>query len=90
MPHDARGRRVEVGDYVKVMPHNLTRRVVGPVACIYPGAKTCSGEVRWLGLGQLESSMFDAKDALLILKADGSEPEAGTDPAVLQEEAASA
>ncbi len=103
MPHDARGRLIELGDYVKVKPINKPEKfVVGRVAQIREG-QFCSGDVRWCGgddewhrglgavIGKIEDDAFDAASALIIVKADGSEPEAGRDPVEAEaEEPASA
>ncbi len=78
MPHDRNGHQINLGDWVRVKPHNVESLVVGRVAKVYPGADTCSGEIRWLGLGQIESSMFDAKDAVVVLGREGN---LRTDPA---------
>ena len=75
MPHDARGRLIERGDWIKVRPLNATEEYVcGRVVKLQAmSSQVCSGEVRWVGLGQLEQDYFDAQDSTLLVKADGSE-----------------
>jgi len=91
MPHDARGRKIEVGDTIKAKPINDPgKSVVGRVVKIRADEQTCTGEVRWIGYGQLEQDYFDAEDSLLILKADGTEPEPGEFDAAAPEKPAEA
>lgn len=74
MPHDAQGRRIERGDWVKVKTQtNPEQVVVGRVASLFEG-QTCSGQLRWPGLGQLDEALFHAEDSELILKSNGAEP----------------
>lgn len=74
MPHDAKGRKIEMGDYVKANPMNHAEDfVVGRVFRMREG-QSCSGDMRWCGIGQNDEDAFDADTALIIVKADGSEP----------------
>lgn len=74
MPHDIKGRLIQVGDVVKATPvNNESRKVVGVVANVYVGAQTCSGNMRWLGIGKVEEALFSAEEAELVLKGDGTE-----------------
>lgn len=76
MPHDAKGRLIELGDYVKAKPLNHSEEfVAGRVVRLRTG-QICSGDVRWCGIGQNEEDAFDAADATLIAKADGRDGEA--------------
>lgn len=77
MPHDLKGRYIRPGDVVKAQPSNLQpqRKVVGVVTSIVE-SQTCSGKIRYLGFGQVDEDYFNAGESELILKADGSEPEA--------------
>lgn len=75
MPHDAQGRKIEVGDWIKVAPLNFPgHKIVGRVAKIRAAEQTCTGEVRWQGLGQIDQDYFDADASELVLKADGTDP----------------
>lgn len=76
MPHDAKGRKIEVGDVIKTRPVNFpgTPLVVGPIVKIRANEQHCTGEVRWIGAGQLDQDYFDAANSELVLKADGTEP----------------
>ena len=78
MPHDARGRLIERGDWIKAKPlNNVEDYVCGRVVKLQPtSAQVCSGELRWVGLGKIEQDYFDAKDSTLIVKADGTEAHA--------------
>ncbi len=76
MPHDIKGRLIEVGDFVKTKPYNYSKvKVVGRVVEMREG-QTCSGDLVFLS--QYDGSKrdaFGADEAELILKANGSEPE---------------
>ena len=76
MPHDARGRLIEIGDTIKTKPLNFPEEFVcGRVVKMHsPNSQVCTGEVRFIGAGQLDQDYFNAGDSLLILKADGSQP----------------
>lgn len=45
MPHDKKGRLVEVGDFVKVKPYNTAQPIVGRVSFVNPGSETCNARV---------------------------------------------
>lgn len=79
MPHDAQGRKISIGDTIKTKPLNFPGEFVyGRVVKMQsPTSQVCTGEVRFIGLGQLEQDYFNAADSLLIVMADGSEPEIG-------------
>lgn len=74
MPHDKKGRLIEIGDVVKAKKINCPQKPVVSTVITISESETCSGLVRYLGTGQLEQDYFNAKDAELVLKADGSEP----------------
>lgn len=84
MPHDCKGRKIEIGDFVLAKPYNYgvidpvtkeQRRVVGRVVVMREG-QTCSGEFVWLRPwhGNAQDS-FGADEAELILKNDGTKPD---------------
>jgi len=74
MPHDKLGRKLSRGDVVKAPGLNQQGRiVVGPVGSLSE-SDTCTGSIRFVGLGQVEQDYFNAKDSELIAMADGSEP----------------
>lgn len=75
MPHDKKGRLIELGDVIKVPAMGFNNRVfVGPVVVIN-ASQQCTGQVLCLVPGAIEKSYFNASDAELILKHDGREPE---------------
>lgn len=75
MPHDKEGRLIEVGDIIKVKPLNIKKLlIVGPVVSIHSTGQYCTGQVMVPVLGGSLSDYFNAADAELILKKDGSEP----------------
>jgi hypothetical protein len=55
-------------------PNAPTFEVCGVVVKIRADEQRCTGEVRWMGVGQLEQDYFDAADCTLVLRADGSRP----------------
>lgn len=77
MPHDIHGRKIEVGDYVKARPYNYNsgKKVVGVVTVMREG-QSCSGDVCWPCIGGTKNDAFGAEEAEIVLKADGSNPEA--------------
>ncbi len=88
MPHDKFGRKIDRGDIVKVEVYDQSlppagevpdgvpvgpRKVVGVVRYITP-SDTCSGQLRVMSdVGEV-MPYFNAKDAEIVLKADGTEP----------------
>lgn len=89
MPHDSKGRLIEIGDWVKAPPYNYGekregsaqgsnfgkfRPVVGRVVAMREG-QTCSGDFTFLTQFKgNQTDAFGADEAELVLKADGSEP----------------
>lgn len=98
MPHDCKGRWIEVGDFVKAAPYNYAERrhpkqenesvgkalpVVGRVVTMREG-QTCSGDFAWVApFHGLRVDAFGAGESELVLKHDGSEPR---DPISLAED----
>jgi hypothetical protein len=92
MPHDCKGRKIEIGDWVKAPPYNYVERrkptaegesvgkaypVVGRVTAMREG-QSCSGDFAWLSpFNGMRTDAFGADQAELVLKADGSEPTDG-------------
>ena len=88
MPHDTKGRLIEVGDVVESRPYNQEngedRRYVGPVVDIHNDAQSCTGQMKYFYLGKGKKSdtkvwrhnqdYFGADESTLIMKADGSLP----------------
>lgn len=75
MPHDIKGRLIQLGDVIKVKPVNTPKTVIGVVASMTDN-EFCTGQVRWIGLGKLDEDYFGAQESELILKADGTEVDA--------------
>jgi hypothetical protein len=83
MPHDKNGKLISRGDIIKVPvydqalpPKGLTtgaRMVVGVVRFICE-SQSCTGMVRVMSEVGEVTPYFNASDAELILKADGTEP----------------
>lgn len=75
MPHDSKGRLIEIGDVVKCLKYGGEKvsKQVGKVSHIYAGTETCN-----LQVATFESregfQTVTAKESELVLKADGSEP----------------
>lgn len=86
MPHDKQNRLIEVGDVIKTEALNLKRVVVGPVQNIHSEGQICTGQVLCPVIGGMVPDYFNAKDAEIILKKDGSEPSA-PDPDITASEA---
>ena len=75
MPHDRKGRLIEVGDFIKA-PSHLTpkQQSVGVVHCIRDG-QACSGDAVFPTVFQGPiSHYFDADKVEIVLKANGSDP----------------
>jgi len=75
MPHDCKGRKIDLGDVIKVEAMNTKplRKVVGTVVEMKED-QFCTGQVRFQEMGGLNKDYFNAGESELILKADGSEP----------------
>jgi hypothetical protein len=85
MPHDRKGRLVEVGDHIKFNHSERydyarqawdTRPTIGRVTTVMPGSESCNVQVVHLlpGYWPIKPETLTAKDTELVLKADGSEP----------------
>ena len=85
MPHDARGRLIERGDWIK----GGETPVVAQVTDVTKGTTTCNVQAAWLVPGGTSSGYFNANETTLVLKANGDDPEEGRDPAEVAAEAAS-
>jgi hypothetical protein len=53
MPHDCKGRLVEVGDIVKGKGYNVMHDIIGPVVHVTPGATTCNVQVGYAGIHRI-------------------------------------
>lgn len=73
--HDVKGRKLEVGDIVKVgeMDLRLPKRV-GTVIQIFPAAETCNYRAVVGVPGGIEHVTATAHRAEIVLKANGYEP----------------
>src|SRR4051812_23227644 len=85
MPHDKKGRLIEVGDHLKFEVCETydyaaaawkKRRTIGRAATVTPGSETCNVQAVHLvpGYWPLKTETITAKETELVLKADGSEP----------------
>lgn len=77
MPHDKKGRLLEVGDHVKFKTWDGAHKLsVGRVFSVSPGSETCNVSVVHLqpGYWPIAQACVTAKETELVLKADGSEP----------------
>lgn len=85
MPHDKKGRLIEIGDHVKfkTWAEGAERLRVGRVFSVSPGSETCNASVVHLqpGYWPIAQACVTAKDCELVLKADGSEPADAITPA---------
>ena len=87
MPHDIKGRLIEVGDTIRTKPYNTdTHRFhVGPVVSMNDNGGTtepmqsCTGQFRFVPEGkevnEHTTDYFGADESLLLLKANGVLPE---------------
>lgn len=83
MPHDKHGRKIEVGDVIKARPYNYGggKPAVGRVVVMREG-QHCSGDAAFFCSYATPYNTFPVVDAFgadeaeLVMKADGSEPEA--------------
>lgn len=87
MPHDKKGRLVEVGDHLKFdvsetyRPATSSwdkRPTIGRVVSVHPGSVTCNVQVVHLAPGYypIKTETISAAETEIALKADGSEPAA--------------
>lgn len=77
MPHDKKGRLIEVGDVIIAKPYNYSRKREAGVVVRMREGQTCSGDFVFQRPFEAPiADAFGAEDAELVLKADGSEPEA--------------
>ena len=84
MPHDATGRLIERGDWIKAKPinrrtYNDKREEVGALivvgrVLVVNESQRCTGEVQWQSFGRLEQDYFDADESIIVLKHDGRDP----------------
>jgi hypothetical protein len=76
MPHDIKGRKIDIGDFVLAKPYNYSKvPVVGRVTEMREG-QTCSGDMAWVSAYHgIRNDAFGANEAEVILKADGTKPE---------------
>lgn len=80
MPHDCKGRRIEVNDHLKFLAwDNASRKLkptIGRVAHVMPGATTCNVSACYLLPGYMPVQMLtvNAHETEIVLKGDGSEP----------------
>ena len=56
------------------MPETIAIPLLGTVASIQAESQQCTGQVAYLAPGLVEKDYFNADDAELLLKGDGSEP----------------
>lgn len=87
MPHDKKGRLIEVGDHLKfevserydAARQAFDKRVtVGRATQVTPGSETCNVQAVHLqpSYFPIAQATLTAKECELVLKADGSEPPA--------------
>jgi hypothetical protein len=75
MPHDKKGRLIEVGDHVAFREYDGTPRVRPGAQRVNSGATTCNVETIVLAAAVVASPRtITANDVDLVRKADGSEP----------------
>ena len=78
MPHDIKGRKIDLGDVIRTSPYNQgkgePREYIGVVVEMEE-AQTCTGQVVYQKVfeGNVKD-YFGADQSELILKADGSLP----------------
>lgn len=75
MPHDIHGRKIEAGDVVKGFSYATQKKEVLKVQKVFEGTDTCNLFAHHFDVREAGTSL-NAKEAELVLKADGSEPEA--------------
>ena len=82
MPHDRKGRRIEIGDYVRYTPSGVAPQI-GRVSAVYAGQTTCNLAVTFYQpFAAPTTTSTTAKESDLVMKSDGSEP---AEPAVVPE-----
>jgi len=75
--HDKRGRKIEIGDDLKIpcFKDNVPSKKIGKVIARHPGQDTCNVTVAyataWYGI---QNELANASETEIVLKANGSEP----------------
>jgi hypothetical protein len=73
MPHDTKGRLIQVGDYVKA-PYGAAK-AIGRVSHVWEGSSTCNLQIGvTTPYAGIQGTTVTAAECELVLKADGSEP----------------
>lgn len=78
MPHDKTGRKIDLGDVVKVVTHNhklrigyATQEIIGTVIELHE-RDTCNGKVAWVDIdNNKKEDYFDIYNSKLVWKRDG-------------------
>jgi hypothetical protein len=76
MPHDRKGRLIEIGDHLKFKSYGAEAFSVGRVFSVSPGSETCNVSVVHLqpSYWPIAQACVTARETELVLKNDGSEP----------------
>jgi len=91
MPHDAKGRLIEVGDVIKTIPSNPgcdpvceNREYIGTVVDIHSAEQSCTGQFAFMVPSKNDSAdfgmdlkvdYFSAGEAIIVLHHDGTLPQ---------------
>ena len=88
MPHDKKGRKINVGDIIIAKPYNQgitedeIREYIGEVVDMHSDTQSCTGQMRYFAVNkssctemQIMKDYFGAEDATLIMRSNGDLPE---------------
>lgn len=79
MPHDIKGRKIDLGDVILTRPYNQgkgkDRQYIGVVVEM-EATQNCTGQIVYQKpFESNQKDYFGADESELVLKADGSKPE---------------
>jgi len=86
MPHDCKGRKIDLGDVIIARPYNQgkgePRDYVGVVVDMHSAEQSCTGQMSFqkkseaIGNNSMKMDLdyFGAEDSTLVMKADGTLP----------------
>jgi len=76
MPHDCKGRLIEVGDVVRGTGYNLKHQITGAVVGVTPGAEACNVSIATIiANNQHYTEYGTAVEFEIMQKKDGTIPE---------------
>lgn len=72
MASDKNGKKIEMGDHVKVVPVNETKAVIGVVYELFPDMHSQRGRIDYFSRRFANIGTFICAEAEIVMKADGT------------------